>query len=335
MILAVFGLPMELPRTEAALRDAQSASTEVRWIAAMALSREDGPRRSHAIEALAALAADQDEDVRAQAIEGLANHARSGATVATVAAERWIEDPSDLVRCAALSNADAFALDVESTAARMIADESPAARATAARVLGLRGDGGCADAIAGLLEDPSRAVRREAALALSRLGDERGAALTAAMLLSTGEDAVEAAAALGQSGRPIASDALRGLVAKRFAPVDVKAVAAAALARSGDAPGRAAVVRMLGSWRRGTRLAAAHAVAALPSRGLAEHVAARLGGAEALEASALVQTLAAIAERAPDEALAAMRDAAAHAGLAPEIEEELRDAIRALEARAG
>jgi len=335
MILAFFGLPMELPRIEAALRDAHSASTEARWIAAMALSREDGPRRSHAVDALALLADDPSEDVRAQAIEGLANHARSGADVASGAAARWIEDPSDLVRCAALSNADAFALDPEPLAARMITDDSPAARATAARVLGQLGARGRADAIAGLLEDPSHTVRREAALALSRFGDERGAAIAAAMLGTSGDDAVEAADALGHSGRPIASDALRELVARRFAPADVKAVAAAALARSGDEPGRAALVRMLGSWRRQTRFAAACAVAALPSRGLAVHVAARIGEAESLEASVLVQTLAAIGEEAPDEALAAMRGAASSAGLVPEIEEELQEAIRALAARAG
>jgi hypothetical protein len=92
---------------------------------------------------------------------------------------------------------------------------------------------------------------------------------------------------------------------------------------------------MFGSWRRQTRFAAACAVAALPSRGLAAHVAVRLEKAESLEASALVQTLAAIGEDVPDEALAAMRSAAGLAGLAPEIAEELQDAIRTLEARDG
>jgi len=335
MILGVFGLPMELPRTDAALRDVHSTTTEMRWMAAMALSREDGPKRPRAVEALAALTNDPNEDVRAQAIEGLANHARSGAAVAVPPVESWLDDPSDLVRCAALSNADAFALDAVPLADRLIADDSPAARATAARVLGLAGARDRADAIAGLLDDSSETVRREAALTLSRFGDERGVALAAAMLEAGGEDAAEAAMALGQSGLSIAAVPLRGLLARRFAAVEVKAVAAAALSRAGDASGRAAIAEMLGSWRVRTRFAAAHALAALPSGGLAEHVAARIGKAAGLEASVFVQTLASIGEEAPGEALAAMRGAAERGPLAPGIEEELREAIRALGARDG
>jgi HEAT repeat protein len=333
MILAVFGLPMELPRTEAALRDSRSASVEARWVAAMALSREDGPSRPLAVEALAILTGDSNEDVRAQAIEGLANHARSGAIVTTAIAARWLDDPSDLVRCAALSNADAFALDAESLAARMIADDSPAARATAARLLGFDGASDRADAIAELLDDPFEAVRQEAALALCRFGDERGVAIAVGMLDAGGDGALEAAEALGRSGRPIASDALRGLVDRRFTAAGLKAIAAAALARAGDDQGRAAIIRMLGAWRRQTRLDAAHAIAALPSRGLAEALAARLGEADALEASVLVHALSAIGEGSSAEALAALRGAAARKAPTSELVEELRNAISALEAR--
>ena len=335
MILALFGLPMQLPRIEAALRDAGSASIEARWVAAMALARADGPDRERAVTALASLAGDPNEDVRAQAIEGLASHARSGDAAASAGAEGWTADPSDLVRCAALSNAEAFSLDADALAARMLADESPAVRATAARLLGLRGNGAAADAIAGLLGDPTRDVRQEAALALSRLGDARGTTVTVEMLGGGGEGASEAAEALGRSGRAIASDALLEVVARRFAPAALKAVAAAALARSGEEAGRGALVRMLGSWRRQTRFAAVHAIAMLPSRGLAACVASRFGTADALEASILVQTLAAIGEELPDESLAAMRGAMGHTTLAPEIAEELEEAVRSLGADAG
>jgi HEAT repeat protein len=301
----------------------------------MALAREDGVLRSRAIDALAALAADANEDVRAQAIEGLANQARLGGSLGATAVQRWLEDPSDLVRCAALGNADAFAVDPEATAARLAADEAPAVRATAARILGLRGAADRADALAGMLADPSAAVRCEAALALARLGDGRGAAPAAALLEAGGEEAVEAAAALGQSRRPLAIEALKEVVARRFAPSDLKATAAAALARSGDETGVAALVRMLGAWRRRTRFDAAHAVAGLPSPGLAAHVAARLEAADSLEASVLVQTLAAIGEDEPAEALAALRRVAADgAPRAEGLGEELREAIRALAARA-
>jgi HEAT repeat protein len=333
MIFSIFGLPMQLPRTEAALRDVHSASAEMRWVAAMALSREDGRDRPRAVEALAALTADPNEDVRAQAIEGLANHAREGAAVDASPVAIWLEDPSDLVRCAALSNADAFALDAGPLADRMIMDASPAARATAAHVLGLLEARDRADALAGLLDDPNQTVRREAALSLSRLGDLRGVALATALIEAGGEDAVEAAMALGQSGTSICVGPLRGLLTRRFTPVEVKAVAAAALSRAGDASGHAAIAQMLGSWRGRTRFAAASAVAALPSGTLAEHMAERIGKAEALEASVLIQTLAAIGEEAPDAALAAMRGALERGSFAAGIEEELRDAIRALGAR--
>jgi len=173
-------------------------------------------------------------------------------------------------------------------------------------------------------------VRREAALSLSRFGDLRGVALATALIEAGGEDAVEAAMALGQSGTSICVGPLRGLLTRRFTPVEVKAVAAAALSRAGDASGHAAIAQMLGSWRGRTRFAAASAVAALPSGSLAKHVAERIGKAEALEASVLVQTLSAIGQEAPEEALTAMRGALEGGSFAAGIEEELRDSIRAL-----
>jgi HEAT repeat protein len=329
-----YGLPMDLPRPEAAIRDVGSASAEIRWIAAMSLGGADGPFQGAAVEALSILAGDPNEDVRAQAIEGLANQARFGAAAlgGTTPAE-WLADPSDLVRCAALANADAFGLDARASAFRSLADGSATVRAIAARALGESGERAHASDLAPLLGDPVEAVRAEAALALVRLGDERGLAITAALLGAGGEEAARATIAFGRSGMRAGAGPLRELAARRFAPNDERALAAAALARCGDDGAAEIVSRMLASrWRR-SRFAAAQAIAVLPFPGAARAVAARIPLADAMEASILIQTLAAIGADEPGDALDAMRSISDDGRLGAEIAEELREAMRALVAR--
>lgn len=331
MTFSGYGLPMDLPRAGAALRDVDSANPEIRWIAAMSLGRAEGEIQEAAVEALSRLAGDPGEDVRAQAIEGLANQARFGAKVEADVG-RWLADPSDIVRCAALTNAEAFGGDAGEAARRMLSDPAPAVRATAARALGERGDAAQTGALGALLEDPVGAVREEAALSLVRLGDVRGLGIAAALLGQGGEDAARACVALGLGGLAAASAALEGVIERRFASNEGRALAAAALVRCGRADAGGVVARMLGSrWRR-ARLAAAQAIALLPFPGAAELVAARIPGADAMEASILIQTLAAAGAEDRDAALAAMRTAAARPGLPEEIAEELREAARDLAA---
>jgi HEAT repeat protein len=325
-------LPSDLPHLDAALRDAGAGSATARWVAALALSREDGPRRGEAVAALAGLAADPVEEVRSQAIEGLAAQARSGDEPLLDAVRRALRDPSPMVRCSALEALAAVDGSPSDDIVPLLSDPSSAVRATAARALGdLEGDG-LADLLAPLLGDGDPVVCEEAALALCRLGDPRGADGALGALARGGADAPEVAVALGRLRGARAAPALRALAGKWLAPDPLRAAAAAALVRCGDAGGRAVLVRMLGGTRSATRLAALGALARLPVDGLAPATGALLDGRSVIEASAAIGTLAALAGVDRDAAAAELERRRGR--LSPDLDEELAEALAAIGAEA-
>ncbi|HZS40372.1 MAG TPA: HEAT repeat domain-containing protein [Polyangia bacterium] len=112
-------------------------------------------------------------------------------------------------------------------------------RAQACAALGDARDRGSADALARLLDDAPD-VRHEAALALARMGDRRGAAWLVEALdhRDLALDAAQALAELGVAGDERAHAALARVLGRLLGDPLVKVRAAEALARSGDARGR-------------------------------------------------------------------------------------------------
>jgi len=321
-------VPMELPRLEAALRDANSATAEVRWVAALALGQEDGPRSGDAIAALALLAEDPVEEVRAQAVEGLAGQARAGHDVPLRALESALEDGADLVRMAGLDAVELFADDPAAAVLRLLDDGAPGVRIAAARMLADLRSEAAADRLAGVLRDPDEVVRLEAALALVQLGDPRGEQLAIEALGGDEAAATSAAFALGSLGRSEAVPALRGLAGGWLVSAALKAAAAAALARCDETEGLEAIRRMLSSRRGSIRMAALVALARLPVRGAAARVGELLDQDRPLEVSSALRTLVALGEVDPRAARAEIeRRRAAFTG---ELADEADEALAAL-----
>lgn len=319
-------VPMELPRLDAALTDAGSATAEVRWVAALALGQEDGPRVGDAVEALARLAADPVEEVRAQALEGLAWHARAGRNSPVATLAEALTDRSDLVRMTAVEAVELFADDPVAEVARMLDDEAPGVRIAAARVLADLGAG--ADRLTPLLDDADRVVRREAGVALARLGDTRGIGPATEALRGGDPEAVEAALALGRLGSTAAVPALRQAIGGWLRPAELKAAAAAALVLCSDPEGLEAIGRLLGALRGSTRMAALSVLARLPVPGVASRVGALLDRGGSLEASSALRALVALGE--VDRRAALTEISRRRGALTGELAEELEEALAAL-----
>jgi HEAT repeat protein len=322
-------VPMDLPRLDAALRDTGSATAEVRWVAALALGQEDGPRTGEAIAALQRLVEDPVEEVRAQAIEGLAGHARSGRDVSREVIASALVDPSDLVRMTGVEAVDLFAEDPAADAARLLEDQAPGVRIAATRMLADLDAEAEVERLAALLRDPDELVCREAALALVRLGDARGERVAIRALDGEDDVATAAALALGRAGSPAAVEALRGITGGWFVSASLKATAAAALARCGDPTGAEIIGRMLRSLRGSTRLAALVALARLPVRAVAERVGELIGSGRPLEASSALRTLVALGE--VDREAAVSEIERRRRGLDGDLADEAAEALAALE----
>jgi HEAT repeat protein len=321
-------VPMELPHLDAALRDVDSATAEVRWVACLALAGAEGSRVDEAIAALERTIDDQVEEVRAQALEGLVDHARYGRGVDLDVLRGALADESDLVRMTALEAGDLFLDDPAAEAIRMLDDDAPGVRVTAAQLLGEWRAASAVEPLVRSLADQDRVVRVEVALALVRLGDDRGEPLVVESLGGDEQQAIAAALALGELGSAGAAPALRAAASGWLKSAGMKGVAGAALARCGDATGLEILGRMLASVRGSTRQAALGAIARLPVPGIAPRVAALIDRGGAQQASSAIRTLIAVAEV---DRPAALRELEQRRGvLAGELAAELEEALAAL-----
>ncbi len=133
-----------------------------------------------------------------------------------------------------------------------LADDDPEVRGAAAAALGEVGDPGAAGALAPLLQD-GPAIRFEAAVALARLGDRRGTAVLVEALRGDPDHRLLAAEHLFRCPDPELAPVLRRELGRWLAPALPKVWLAAALARLGEAEGRARLVALLGSRRQTVR----------------------------------------------------------------------------------
>ncbi|MBW2277469.1 MAG: HEAT repeat domain-containing protein [Deltaproteobacteria bacterium] len=323
-----FLVPMDLPHLDAAIRDVDSATAEVRWVAALALAQEDGARAGEAIEALERLAEDPVEEVRAQAIEGLAGQLRSGRDARMDVLAAALDDGSDLVRMTGLEAVELFADDPVGRVSALLDDDAPCVRIAAARMLAELAAESEVDRLARLLGDADGVVRREVALALARLGDSRGEQLAIEALDDDDASAIAAAMALGMLASPGSVEALERAAGGWFVSAALKGATAAALTRCGDPAGLEIISAMLESVRGSTRMAALMAVAGLPVRGAAARIGALLGKGRSLETSSALRTLVALGEVDRDAAVAEIERH--RQGLDGELATEAAEALVAL-----
>ena len=320
---AGYTIPMKLPHLEAALCDCGSASAEVRWVAAIALGAQDVGGRGEAVKALEALCNDGVQEVRTQAIEGLAEQVRAGAEISSRRILEGLKDDSDMVRCAAVANLDLFFDDASARVSRMLADTQPSVRATAVRMLADLRAAEYLENLAPLLNDDDDVVREEAAFSMVLLGDIRGRDRVIEMLRGGLPMAIRSARALADLGDHAAAPALKEVVSGWLIDPDLKSVAAAALVRCGNEEGRSIIEKMLSSRRESVRMAVLQTLVGAPVTGLAGTVADIVLRASPMEASAAIRALVSLGsvERDPvDRAFQFLEGK-----LDPELAEELEE----------
>ncbi|MCP4601039.1 MAG: hypothetical protein GY847_11025 [Proteobacteria bacterium] len=323
-----FVLPLMMPKIEAAVRDAQKGSEEARWVAAIALGSARGPLRKEAIKALDTLLSDRFEEVRAQALEGIAEQARGGIRASENAAKQALKDPSPGVRCAAIDAVAVLFDSPQEAVAPLLRDADPSVRAAAASALSELRAVCQADQLAELLDDPDSFVANQAAAALSALNDPRGERLLVSLLESSVDIACEAALSLGKLGRATSVSSLRKAAERRFSHVELKAMAAAAMVQCTASDGREILIRLLRARRQSTRMTVISVLARMPIKGMAPAVGQMLGSGRAMEISAAIQTLGALAEIDPEPVQKELKSRIGMLGR--EFEEELVEILQSL-----
>jgi HEAT repeat protein len=295
-----FIMPLTTPHLNAALRDARNGSPEARWVAAQALGSVGEGNRDKAITALYRLLEDPVEEVRTQALEGLAEQMRAGAQVAGETLLKALDDPSSGVRCAAIDAAAQIPDDVTDRIASLLTDGDPSVRAVAVNVLGELGAIHSADQVACLLEDSVGFVRTKAAMALATLGDGRGSAVLLSLLDGHSDTAYDAVLALGHLGDDTLSPPLERLASRFFLSAPLKAATAVAMVRCNASRGREILDAMIASRFRNTRMAVLGALANMPITGMAASVGRLMDQNNPEEVSSAIQTICALSQRDPD-----------------------------------
>ena len=236
--MSAFLPALEMPHAAAALRDAHSASVEARWVAAMALGSVDGADRARAIDTLLTLTSDVAEVVRAQAVEGLIEQQRAGASISAEVFGDLLGDPSGAVRMAAIDGFAESSDDIEVRVAPLLADTLPEVRAVAADALGRIPSLGHPGVLHVALEDSDGAVRLAAARSLLYHSDPSGEAILLDRLVDkhsspTGLSRFDVVLALGQHRTPQGGESLDRLRSER-GDWETRALAAAARCRYSD-----------------------------------------------------------------------------------------------------
>ncbi len=284
-------LPPLRPNLEAALRDVTSTNVRARSAAAEALGDAREGERDRARAALEKLASDAEPEIRVMALAGLGRIGDPAALdavlprfddeigtvreVAVIAAAQ-LRDPRALPRIrramaderpevrfqAVISLAELEGEDARVALFAALVDDDAHVRANAAIALAtLEADEPTADRLAKLLKDPDATVRLEVALALAKHGDARAAKELGRHLDDDRAfEAIEAIAALGARDR---ADDLAKVARAFLKPLEVKAAAAAALARLGDPRGVAVLRDIARAFRSDGRTYVAEAIGML------------------------------------------------------------------------
>ena len=265
-----FALPMSLPKFSAAVKDSTSEFAPARLAASVAFSLAEDSEMSEAVTYLLRLLKDHVEEIRAQAVESLATLASRGASITGSAFLPLLDDACPEVRAAVLQNGDLL-LDAPLEAAVAAAQhKDDIIRYSAAVLLGALDTPDALEALNGLLDDATPQNRVAAALQLGTNGNDKSAAILEAAVAKQNDDASAAIVILAGLARSRSKPVLLQLAQKRFGSLELKTMAMAALMRfDGDSQGMVRELeRLLRSRRKGGRMAALRACAAIPNKSL-------------------------------------------------------------------
>jgi HEAT repeat protein len=216
-----------------------------------------GAVREAAYESLGILGAAESLSILHEAFEDVHMGARQAAVLAagrvapeegTDAIASLLRDTRPEMRFAAIWTLSCLGADHSDRIAEGLMDQDEEVRLLSVQCLGELGASGSADALAGLLGDPSDAVRFAAATALAALGDARGARVLRTALARP-DRAFPASIGLGDLEDHDSRGALTRLAQHPWRSPILRAAAARALVRLGDPAGIEVIRKIVRSWR--------------------------------------------------------------------------------------
>jgi HEAT repeat protein len=334
-------LPPLRPTFAAALRDKAAKTERSRIAAAERLSEPDDGCEGQAIEALVTLVADENVEVRRNAVQSL-GRIRSASTLYNLVERLHDDDP--LVREFAIiaiseikgDEADAILRNAvnnsypevrfqavqscverapkqwEKAVRERIGDDDPKVRAIAAYALGAINDKAAQKALIRALDDSDKEVRHQVAVALAKLGDKRGASILRESL-SNPSILFESLQGLTDLKDTASADRIANFTQGFFRPMIVKVAAARALVLLGDARGVQTLREVLTAWRSEARNFAVQVVGELRIYELALELKKLARRPRGTDPEVLAQALALLAPK-NREAMQALRILAEHKG---------------------
>ncbi len=344
------------PNFEAALRDVEATSADMRAHAALRLGdlRDANPpetAQARAVEGLLKLATDKEAKVRLAAMQSLAV-LRDASSLEVVLAR--FSDEDSAVREAAVVAAgeiggerarDALRVAVMDTRPEVrfqgiaaygkvageqarasisvaLGDDDPLVRISAIESLAELGpsEDACVR-IARLLTNQPPEVIEEAALALGQLKDKRAIPQLTKMI--HGPRTYEAMSFLGDLKATDASDSLAQVAEAFLRPLLVKAAAATALIRIGDARGPALFHAILHAWRNEARTYCVSVIGELQLQEHVETVIQMLDKPRGAEAKTVVETLHKLA-KVNERARTTLEGLAEHPGVLGALAREVQ-----------
>lgn len=332
--MSLFFAPLR-PNYEAALRDVEAADPKMRALAAERLGDPRGSEsvtdaRDRAVTGLVKLGDDTDATVRTMAIASLGKlgdprgielvlarftdgegSVREAAVMAAgeIGGEHAREalrkavghERADVRFQAVAAYAAVAGEDARAAISVALGDDDPLVRQSAIESLTTLGpsEDACTR-IARLLTDREESVADEAAIALGQLGDPRG--VKRLSRLAAGPRGFEAMAALGDLGTrgalddPDAADALDAIAGAILKPLLVKAAAATALIRIGDARGEPHLRSVFDAFRNDARTYCVDVIGELRLTAYAEPLVAMLARPRGAEPASIVRALSRLAD---------------------------------------
>ncbi|MBN2801548.1 MAG: HEAT repeat domain-containing protein [Deltaproteobacteria bacterium] len=298
-----FQLPMELPRTEIALKDINSKNPMARYAAAVSLAVSDDNFSSQSIEALFKASDDPFEEIRAQVVEGLAewrlrNFELDSNKIAKL--KSLLKDESPQVRSSVISNSALFFTDYHEFILNGVNDKEQGVRACAADQLSGFSDEKSLDALKNLLTDSDKEVSLRAAIAMGKDASADAIMILVNFISHPGSYYIyitDAVVTLALAKNDIAKDALYKKATGFFASSDVRAICCAALLRFENPLQLDPALKLLKSYSRKTRTSILQALFRLPHTSIGKNVAEIINNSNSdMEKSLGIEVLKAIKE---------------------------------------
>lgn len=258
-----YGIPMDLPNYQAALRDISSNFAPSRLAAVVSLSLAEDNHVQDAAEVMLQLLEDPVEEVRAQTVESLASLKIRNAQIDESHLISLLKDPSIEVRCALVESLSLFLNEPMAHALKASNDEHVAVRISATYLLSQLETKESVDRLIKMLDDEDEVVRKHAALSVGKDGAEKAKELLIKVVEDKDSETEKAIVLL--SSFDTALPFMKTIMEDRMHSKDSRCIACASLVKFDDDDAKKRFTKYFSAFFKSTRQAILQASCLVPS----------------------------------------------------------------------